>query len=63
LKICVHTTYRGDGMKMMTKMMAALGSMGFIGYMYFKKNPEALCKMREMGKDVSQKMYNMFDME
>ena len=50
-------------MKMMTKMMAALGSMGFIGYMYFKKNPEALCKMREMGKDVSQKMYNMFDME
>ena len=50
-------------MKMMSKVMAAIGSMGVLGYMYMKKHPGAACKMREMGKDVSQKMYNMFDEE
>lgn len=50
-------------MKMMTKMIAAIGSMGVLGYMYMKKHPDAACKMREIGKDVSQKMYNMFDLE
>ncbi len=50
-------------MKMMTKVMAAIGGMGIFGYMYMKKHPETACKMREMGKNVSQMMYNMFDEE
>lgn len=50
-------------MKMMTKLMAVMGGMGVFGYMYMKKHPDAVCKMREVGKNVSQRMYNMFDME
>ena len=51
-------------MKMMTmKMFALLGGMGMMGYMWLKKHPEKMEKMREMGKDVSRKMYDMFDEE
>lgn len=34
-----------------------------IGYMYMKKHPEKMKKMRKFGKEASKKMYNMFDME
>ncbi len=51
-------------MKMMTmKMMAIMSGMGIMGYMYLKKHPEKIKSMKEMGKEASRKMYNMFDDE
>ncbi len=49
-------------MKMMSmKAMTMVAGMGVLGYMYLKKNPKMLKKMREIGKEASRKMYNMFD--
>lgn len=38
--------------KTMNKMIwaAVLGGMGVAGYMYFKKNPNAMTNMKEMAK-------------
>ena len=49
-------------MKMMSvKMMAMIAGMGALGYMYMKKNPAMMKKMRELGKEASRKMYNKLD--
>lgn len=48
---------------MMMKIAALVGGMGVMGYLYLKKHPEKIEMMREVGKDVSRKMYNVFDME
>ena len=50
-------------MKMMSKMIAILGGGGLFGYFYLKSHPEAMAKMKEMGKEASRMMYNKFDME
>lgn len=43
---------------------AILGGMGVAGYMYMKKNPDLLCQMKEMTKDVARKTYEKLeDME
>lgn len=41
--------------------MAVVGGMGVAGYMYLKKHPEKMQKMKNLGKDVSKEMYNMLD--
>ena len=43
------------------KMATILGGMGVMGYMYFKKHPEMVRKMRDMGKEASRMMYNKLD--
>lgn len=51
-------------MKMMSmKMMAIMTSMGVMGYMYFKKHPEKVQMMKELGKEASRMMYNKLDDE
>lgn len=51
-------------MKMMVmKAMALFGGAGIMGYMYLKKHPEKIQMMRDMGKEMSRRMYNMFDYE
>ena len=60
-----HTNFRGDYMKKKTKnkMMwaAILGGMGVAGYMYMKKNPEAIDNMKEMAKDMAKITYNKLE--
>ena len=49
-------------MKMMSmKAMAIMTGMGVMGYMYFKKHPEKIQMMKELGKEASRKMYNALD--
>ena len=44
--------------------LAILGGMGVAGYMYMKKNPDLLCQMKEMTKDMAKKTYEKLeDME
>lgn len=44
--------------------LAVLGGMGIAGYMYMKKNPDLLCQMKEMTKDMAKKTYEKLeDME
>ncbi len=51
-------------MKMMSmKMMALMTGMGVMGYMYFKKHPEKIQMMKELGKEASRMMYNKLDDE
>lgn len=44
-------------------MMAMIAGMGVMGFMYFKKHPDKISKMKQMGRDASRKMYNMLDEE
>ena len=44
-----------------TTMAAFLGGMSVMGYMYLKMHPEKVQMMKDMGKEASRKMYNMFD--
>ena len=46
---------------MLKKMMAIFGGIGIFSYMYLKKHPEKLDKMREVGMEASQMMYNKLD--
>ncbi len=50
-------------MNMMMKMMTFFGGMGIMGYLYFKKHPEKVNMMKQMGKEMSRKMYNYLDNE
>lgn len=51
-------------MNMMSmKMMAIFAGMGIVGYMYMKKHPEMIKKMKIMGKEEARKMYNLLDEE
>ena len=47
----------------MNKMMwaAILGGMGVAGYMYFKKNPNAMSNMKEMAKNAAKKTYEKLE--
>lgn len=49
--------------KTKNKMMwaAILGGMGVAGYMYMKKNPEAIDNMKEMAKDMAKITYNKLE--
>ncbi len=49
---------------MMTmKVMALIGGMSVAGYMYFKKHPEKIQQLKEIGKDASYKMFVMLNEE
>ena len=48
-------------MKTMSKMGMILGGVGLFSYMYLKKNPEKIQMMKNMGMEVSKKMYNMLN--
>ena len=51
-------------MKMLPmKTMAIMTGMGVMGYMYFKKHPEKVQMMKELGKEASRMMYNKLDSE
>lgn len=41
--------------------LAILGGMGVAGYMYMKKNPDLLCQMKEMTKDMAKKTYEKLE--
>lgn len=47
----------------MNKMMwaAILGGMGVAGYMYMKKNPNAMSNMKEMAKNAAKKTYDKLE--
>ena len=47
----------------MNKMMwaAILGGMGVAGYMYMKKNPNAMSNMKEMAKNAAKKTYEKLE--
>lgn len=49
--------------KTKTRMLTAafLGGMGVAGYMYMKKNPNAIDNMKEMAKDVTKAAYNKLE--
>ena len=49
--------------KSMNKMMwaANLGGMGVAGYMYMKKNPNAMSNMKEMAKNAAKKTYDKLE--
>ena len=49
--------------KTMNKMMwaAILGGMGVAGYMYMKKNPNAMSNMKEMAKNAAKKTYEKLE--
>lgn len=49
--------------KTMNKMMwaAILGGMGVAGYMYMKKNPNAMSNMKEMTKNVAKMTYDKLE--
>ena len=49
--------------KMMTKMMAFLGGGGFLGYMWLKKHPQDVAKLKEMGRSMSKKIYDKLEEE
>ena len=40
-------------------MMAVLGGMGVAGYMYMKKNPIAMHRMKKMVKGAAKRTYEM----
>lgn len=42
-------------------MAAVLGGMGMAGYMYMKKNPNAMENMKEMAKDMTKAAYNKLE--
>ncbi len=42
-------------------MAAVLGGMGMAGYMYMKKNPDAIDNMKDMAKDVAKATYNKLE--
>lgn len=45
-------------------LMALIGGMGVAGYMYMKKNPDLMCQMKELTKDIAKKTYDKLeDME
>ena len=50
-------------MKTKDKIMMAMtiGSMGFAGYMYMKKTPNAMDNMKKMAKDMSKTAYNKLE--
>ena len=49
--------------KIKNKMMwaAILGGMGVAGYMYFKKNPNAMSNMKEMAKNAAKGAYDKLE--
>lgn len=49
--------------KTKNKMMAAaiLGGVSLAGYMYMKKNPNAMDNMKEMAKNAAKKAYNTLE--
>ena len=60
-----HTNLRGDYVKKKTKnkMMwaAILGGMGVAGYMYMKKNPNAIDNMKDVAKDMAKFTYDKLE--
>ena len=42
-------------------MAAILGGMGMAGYMYMKKNPNAIDNMKDMAKGMAKDAYNMLE--
>ncbi len=50
-------------MNTMMKMMTFFGGVGIMGYMYLKKHPEKVSMMKQMGKEMTRKMYNYLDHE
>lgn len=49
--------------KAMNKMLLAaiFGGMGVAGYMYMKKNPDAMSNMKEMAKNAAKKTYDKLE--
>lgn len=44
-----------------TTIGAVLTGMGIAGYMYMKKNPEAVKNMKSMAKSIAKKTYEKLD--
>lgn len=42
-------------------MTAMMAGMGVAGYMYMKKNPDAIENMKEMAKDAAKATYNKLE--
>ncbi len=42
-------------------MAALIGGMAAVGYYYLKKNPDMMCQMRKMTKDLAKKTYEKLD--
>lgn len=57
----VNNNIRGDIMKMSKTMMAMMGGLGIFGYMYLKKHPDKMNKMREIMMEANRMMYNKLD--
>lgn len=45
------------------KTVTVLTGIGLMGYLYFMKNPKKVLTIKNIGKEVSRKMYNIFDEE
>ena len=43
------------------KIVYILTGIGLMGYLYLMKNPKKVLTMKQIGKEASRKMYNMFD--
>ncbi len=50
-------------MKKIIKMAAVASGAGVVGYMYLKKHPEKVAKMKSAAKDASRAIYNKLDGE
>lgn len=48
---------------MMIECMALIGGASILGYMYMKKNPEKVKKMKNEIKEMSRMVYNKLDTE
>lgn len=48
-------------MKNKMMMAALLGGMGVAGYMYMKKNPNAMSNMKEMAKNAAKTAYEKLE--
>ena len=45
------------------KMMALIGGLGAMGYIYLKKHPESINMMKDMIKTTSRNVYNRMEEE
>lgn len=42
-------------------MAAIIGGMAMMGYYYLKKNPDMMCQMRHMTKEMAKRTYEKLD--
>jgi len=50
-------------MKGIMKVMAFLGGSGLMGYMWLKKHPKDMEKLREKGRDMTRMIYHKLEDE